>query len=156
MQLHQLSPIHKKKTQKRIGRGGKKGFTSGRGSKGQRARSGRRLKPIIRELIKRYPKLRGHRAIVLPRFEVMVKLGVLDKFFREGETVNPAVLLARNVVSFPGRKIPRVKILGDGELTKPLVFEKCFFSTLARKKVEKSGSTIKEKTNVVSKAAPVI
>lgn len=61
MQLHELKPIHKKKRSKRIGRGGKKGTYAGRGVKGQKSRAGRRLKPLVRELIKRYPKLRGYR-----------------------------------------------------------------------------------------------
>lgn len=61
MQLHQLKPIHKFKKPKRVGRGGKRGIYSGRGIKGQKSRAGHKLKPIIRELIKRYPKLRGYR-----------------------------------------------------------------------------------------------
>ena len=61
MQLHELKPIHKLKRKKRIGRGGKRGTYSGRGIKGQKARAGRRLKPVIRDLIKRYPKLRGYK-----------------------------------------------------------------------------------------------
>ena len=61
MQLQQLKPIHKFKKRKRVGHGGKRGTHSGRGVKGQRARAGRRLKPVIRELIKKYPKLRGYR-----------------------------------------------------------------------------------------------
>lgn len=59
MQLHELQPKHKLKKQKRIGRGGKRGTYSGRGIKGQKSRAGRKLKPAIREFIKRYPKLRG-------------------------------------------------------------------------------------------------
>jgi len=59
MQFHQLKPIHKMKKRKRIGRGGKRGTYSGRGTKGQKSRAGRKLVPIIRGLIKRYPKLRG-------------------------------------------------------------------------------------------------
>jgi len=55
IQLHELKPIHKLKKQKRVGRGGKRGAYSGRGIKGQRARAGRKFKPIIRELIKKYP-----------------------------------------------------------------------------------------------------
>ena len=61
MQLHELKPIHKKKQPKRVGRGGKKGTYSGRGMKGQKSRAGRRLPPVIREMIKRYPKLRGYK-----------------------------------------------------------------------------------------------
>lgn len=61
MQLHELRPKHKLKKRKRIGRGGKRGTYSGRGVKGQKSRSGRRFAPVIRSLIKRYPKLRGYR-----------------------------------------------------------------------------------------------
>lgn len=61
MQLHELKPIHKAKKGKRVGRGGKRGTYSGRGQKGQKSRAGRKLKPIVRELIKRYPKLRGYK-----------------------------------------------------------------------------------------------
>jgi len=61
MQLHELHPIHKPKRKKRIGRGGKRGTYSGHGSKGQKARAGHKMKPIIRELIKKYPKLRGYK-----------------------------------------------------------------------------------------------
>lgn len=61
MQLHELKPIHKRKKAKRVGRGGKRGTYSGRGQKGQRARAGRKMKPVVREIIKRYPKLRGYK-----------------------------------------------------------------------------------------------
>jgi large subunit ribosomal protein L15 len=61
MQLHELKPRHKLKKKKRVGRGGKRGTYSGRGQKGQLARAGRKLKPIVREIIKRYPKLRGYK-----------------------------------------------------------------------------------------------
>lgn len=61
MQLHELRPKHKIKKGKRIGRGGKRGTYSGRGMKGQKSRAGTRFEPIIRGLIKRYPKLRGYR-----------------------------------------------------------------------------------------------
>ena len=56
MQIHELRPKHKNKSKKRVGRGGKKGTYSGRGGKGQTARAGSKVKPLIRELIKRYPK----------------------------------------------------------------------------------------------------
>jgi large subunit ribosomal protein L15 len=61
MQLHELKPIHKSKKRKRVGRGGKRGTFAGRGQKGQRSRAGRKMKPVVRELIKRYPKLRGYK-----------------------------------------------------------------------------------------------
>lgn len=61
MQLHQLKPNNKKRKAKRVGRGGKRGTYSGKGMKGQKSRSGRKFEPIVRGLIKRYPKLRGYK-----------------------------------------------------------------------------------------------
>jgi large subunit ribosomal protein L15 len=61
MQLHEIKPTHKLKKRKRVSRGGKRGTYSGRGQKGQLSRAGRKLKPLIREIIKRYPKLRGYK-----------------------------------------------------------------------------------------------
>jgi large subunit ribosomal protein L15 len=59
MQLHELKPFHPNKKQRRVGRGGKRGTTSGRGTKGQKARAGHRIRPAERDLIQRLPKLRG-------------------------------------------------------------------------------------------------
>jgi len=59
MQLHELQPTNKKKTKKRVGRGGKRGTYSGRGIKGQKSRAGRKIRPAIRDLMQRTPKLRG-------------------------------------------------------------------------------------------------
>ncbi|PIS13477.1 MAG: hypothetical protein COT67_01505 [Candidatus Tagabacteria bacterium CG09_land_8_20_14_0_10_41_14] len=61
MQLHQLKPSTKNKDKKRIGRGGKRGTYSGRGLKGQKSRAGRKLRPQLRDIIKRLPKKRGYR-----------------------------------------------------------------------------------------------
>lgn len=59
MQLHEIQPVHENKSKKRIGRGGKRGTYSGRGMKGQKARAGRKIRPAIRDLMQRTPKLRG-------------------------------------------------------------------------------------------------
>ncbi len=59
MQLHELQSNHYNKDAKRIARGGKRGRTSGRGQKGQKSRSGRKIRPAIRDLVQRTPKLRG-------------------------------------------------------------------------------------------------
>jgi large subunit ribosomal protein L15 len=59
MQFHTLQPKTKPKTSKAVGRGGKRGKTAGRGTKGQNARAGRKKRPEIRDFIKRFPKLRG-------------------------------------------------------------------------------------------------
>ena len=59
MQLHELRPTEERKAKKRVGRGGKRGTYSGRGMKGQKARAGRRIRPAMRDLMQRTPKLRG-------------------------------------------------------------------------------------------------
>lgn len=59
MQLHELQPKTKNKKKKRIGRGGKRGTYCGRGLKGQKSRAGRRIRPAVRDVILRIPKLRG-------------------------------------------------------------------------------------------------
>ena len=82
MQLHQLKPSHKRKRPKRIGRGGKRGTYSGRGVKGQRSRAGRKFKPAIRELMKRYPKKRGYRFKPLKLKPAIINIGILEKKFK--------------------------------------------------------------------------
>ena len=59
MQAHNLKAKTKRQTAKQVGRGGKRGKTSGKGTKGQNARAGRKKRPEIRDFIKRFPKLRG-------------------------------------------------------------------------------------------------
>ena len=61
MQLHKLKPNYKAKKRKRIGRGGKRGTYSGRGIKGQKSRAGGKLRPEMRDIIKKIPKKRGYR-----------------------------------------------------------------------------------------------
>lgn len=61
MQLHQIKPSHKLKTKKRIGRGGKKGTYSGKGMKGQKSRAGAKIRPELRDFIKKIPKVRGYK-----------------------------------------------------------------------------------------------
>lgn len=143
MQLHQLKPIHKPKKEKIIGRGGKRGTYCGRGVKGQKARAGRKLKPIIREILKKYPKLRGYKFKPVKEKPVILNIEVLGKKFKEGEEVSPESLLKKGLISKIKGKLPKVKILARGQLKKKLVFENCLFSKKAKEKIEKSGSTIK-------------
>lgn len=62
MQLHQIQPSKKIKKKKRVGRGGKRGTYCGRGIKGQKARAGAKIRPQIRNLIKKIPKVRGYKS----------------------------------------------------------------------------------------------
>ena len=144
MQLHQLKKITgKPKKKKRIGRGGKKGRYCGRGIKGQKSRAGRKMQPIIRELIKRYPKLKGYRQESRRKLRTEVNLSSLEKIFKSGEKINPEALIKRKIIRKMKGKIPEVKILGKGELKKKLTIEGCKVSKGARAKIEKTGGTIK-------------
>lgn len=143
MQLHQIRPIHKKKKRKRIGRGGKKGNYSGRGVKGQKSRAGRKLKPFIREWIKRYPKLRGYKFKSFRIKPAIINLGTLEEKFNTGDTVNPQILLEKKLIRKIKGKVPQVKILGQEKLTKKLIIENCQVSKGAKEKIEKVGGKIK-------------
>ena len=148
MQLHELKPKTPRQTAKRIGRGGKRGKTSGRGHKGQIARAGNSTRPEMREIIKKLPKLRGHgknRAQTVNNERqphVPVNLSVLEATFAAGETVSPKTLVAKGVVKTVRKRAPAVKILGAGELTKKLTVEGCAISATAAAKVEKAGGTV--------------
>lgn len=143
MQIHELKPIHVGKEKKRRGRGGKRGTYSGRGMKGQCSRAGFRREPIIREFIKRYPKLRGYRFDRLPENVAVVNVEDIEKRFETSEIVSPASLLKKRLVRRISGKTPIIKILGNGEIKKKLVFEKCAFSKTAKDSVEKAGGSIK-------------
>ena len=146
MQLHQLKPVHKPKKRKRIGRGGKKGRYCGKGIKGQKSRAGRKMQPIIRELIKRYPKLKGYRRKPREKLETQVNLSVLEKNFESGEKINPETLIKRKIIRKIKGKVPEVKILGgypSATLKKKLIIEGCKVSKGAREKIEKAGGKIK-------------
>lgn len=141
MQLHELKPLHSRKKEKRIGRGGKKGTYSGRGMKGQLARAGARLKPAIRELVKRYPKIRGYKFQV-SNDSVVVNLSRIQNVFQEGETVSPAALLKKHIIRTIQGRLPIVKILGKGTIGKALLIQGCGVSKSARQQIEKAGGKI--------------
>lgn len=139
MQIHEINPKIKIKKEKRTGRGGKRGTYSGRGVKGQKARAGRKMPPIIRELIKRYPKLRGYQFSPLSRC-FGINISVLDKVFESGEEVTPKTLIRKGVL--PKGKKYTVKILGKGETNKKLHVKGCLVSKSAKERIEKVGGKI--------------
>lgn len=148
MQLNDLQQKTKRITKKRIGRGGVRGKTSGRGTKGQKARTGNSTRPEMRDIIKKLPKLRGHgknRARTVNDSTVKyapVNLSTLEVLFSNGEQVTPEVLFERKAVSRIGGKFPKVKILGLGTLSKKITVSNCAISQSARDAVEKAGGTV--------------
>ncbi|MBU0723153.1 50S ribosomal protein L15 [Patescibacteria group bacterium] len=147
MQLNELKRnTPRKKTV--IGRGGTRGKTSGRGHKGQKSRAGHCIRPEMRDIIKRIPKRRGYgknRARTVNSSRVrpaVVNLTVLEKLFKSNDAITPAVLVQRGVAQKQSGRIPTVKILGVGRLTKSLNISQCVVSKSAKTKIEKSGGKI--------------
>jgi large subunit ribosomal protein L15 len=133
----------------RIGRGGKRGKTSGKGTKGQKARSGNSMRPEIRDMIKKLPKLRGHgknRARTVNEERVrplIVNVGALEAVFGAGDAVDPQALLLKGLVHTRRKGTLSVKILGAGEIKKKLTLSGCAVSEEARKKIEAAGGTVR-------------
>lgn len=148
MQLHSFSPRTKNKKNAPVGRGGKRGKTSGRGGKGQTARAGHKIRPEVRDLIKKLPKRRGHgknraRTVRANRITIsVVNLAALEAAYTAGETVSSASLLAKGLVRRAKGRVPVVKILGTGSLTKQLVVKGCALSTSARAAILAAHGTI--------------
>lgn len=141
MKLHELSPVDgSKKSVKRIGRGHGSGWgkTSGKGHKGQKARSGGGVRPGFEggqmPLQRRVPK-RGFNNIFRKKI-VALNLKQLETKFDNGAVVDVEALRNAGLVknSFDG-----VKILGNGELTKSLTVKVDGFSAAAKEAIEKAG-----------------
>jgi len=140
--LHNIKPAAgSKKTKKRVGRGlGSTGSYSGRGVKGQRARSGGRdglQKLGLRSLMLKLPKNRGFKS--LKGKPAVVNVGILAKHFADGATVTPKLIIAKQLV----RSIEHgVKVLGEGEIKHRLVIKSCTVSESAKEKITKAGGEI--------------
>ena len=72
-----------------------------------------------------------------------MNLEVLEKKFNAGEKVTPEILLEKRIIRKIKGRIPLVKILGEGKITKSLTIEGCQWSKSAKEKIEKVGGTIK-------------
>lgn len=142
MQLHNLQRNKSNKISRQIGRGGKRGTTSGRGTKGQNARAGNKRRPEMRDIIKKLPKLRGYRFKGYGLKPMVVNLHLINKNFEAGEAVNPTILVAKKLINKKSGKMPEVKILATGTLTKVLKFEACLISDAAKAKIEQAGGSV--------------
>lgn len=142
LSLHTIQPKKgSKQGKKRIGRGlASKGTYSGRGVKGQRARSGGRAGLDlfgIRKLILSTPKLRGFKN-TREKAEV-VNVEVLAKHFKDGSKISPKQLATVGIIAKPTSV---VKILGKGTVTGKWTVEGCLVSASAKEKIEKAGGTV--------------
>ncbi|MEK7227755.1 MAG: uL15 family ribosomal protein [Patescibacteria group bacterium] len=143
--LNTLKRTTKNKKAKLVGRGGTRGKTSGRGTKGQKARAGHKIRPHIRDIIKKYPKLRGRGKNMNKAFGIrpaVVNLDLLEKKFAAGEAVTPTALLTKGLITRNNGVLPHVKILATGTLTKRLEIFDCELSASAKAKIEKVGGKV--------------
>lgn len=144
MQLHTLTRNTKRKTKQQVGRGSKRGKTSGRGQKGQASRAGRKMRPEIREVIKKLPKLRGRGKNMNKSFEIKpAVLNLRDLVNIEANTVlTPKKFVDLKLVELLKGKVPSIKILGTGEISQSLIFKKVAVSASAIVKIEKAGGKV--------------
>jgi len=143
MRLHDLKPRPgAKHRRKRLGQGESSGHgkTSGRGGKGQTARSGSSIRIGFEggqmPLIRRIPKRGFNNARHATRY-VPINLEALNRF-EDGARVDEAALRQAGLANGPVRKI---KILGDGELSRKLTISAHAFSASARSKIEAKGGS---------------
>lgn len=140
MQLHNLKRnTTRKKT--RVGRGGKRGKTSGKGHKGQNARGTPR--PAIRDVIKKIPKKRGYNFKGIKEKPIVINLSLIDEKFSDGETVSFKTLSDKKIIKIRNSKISNVKILSDGDITKKIIVDGCLISEKALEKIKKAGGEVK-------------
>ncbi len=142
MQIHQLKREHPQKSKKRVGRGGKRGKTSGRGTKGQKARAGAKFRPEMRDIIKKLPKLRGYQFHSIVEKPTIVTTGSIDKRAIAGVEVSPAYLLDQGLIKMRKGKVPAVKILHRGGLSKAVTIKGCAVSKSVRDLVLKAGGSV--------------
>ncbi len=140
MKVHDLKPAPgSTRERRRVGRGigGKGGKTAGRGTKGQGARGA--VKPGFEggqmPLIRRVPKLKGFTNPFRVEYAV-VNLNALEAF--EGDDINPETLRAKGLVHKRGL----VKVLGRGEITRPVRVSAHAFSKSAEQAITGAGGTV--------------
>lgn len=146
MKLHDLQPTPgSRKKSKRIcrGHGSGKGKTGGRGMAGQKSRSGpnpyRTFEGGQTRLVKRMPFQRGFTNIWQLEYQILNVETLQD--WPNGVEVTPEALLEARVIR---KKNKPVKILGEGEISKPLVIHAHKFSTSAREKIAAAGGSVVE------------
>lgn len=146
--LAKLKNTHRpKKKVQRVGRGpgSNRGKTCSRGAKGDKSRSGYK-RHIGREggqlpLFRKLP-IRGFNHGRFEKEGVAINLGLIEKAYNDGETVNYETLRQKGLSP---RNIPGgIKILGQGELTKKVTIEAHRFSQSAKQKLEKNGISFTE------------
>jgi len=148
MQINDLTLSKKRKRGQRVGRGGKRGIYSGRGNKGQKARTNHRLKlkRIGSGLARHIPKLGGF--ISLRSRPSTVNIKRLEEKFSNGELVTPVSLKNKGIIKDIQNS---VKIVGNTDITKKLTVKDCLITVSAKKSIEKAGGIVEEIKKLNSK-----
>ncbi len=148
MRIGDLSPAAGATTaKKRLGRGIGSGLgkTSGKGHKGQWARSGGGVRPGFEggqmPLIRRIPK-RGFNNYFKKTYSI-VNLSILEEKFNSGDVVDMAVLYEQGLIKVVKNSVG-LKVLGNGTLTKALTVKANSFSASAKEAIEKAGGKAEE------------
>lgn len=144
MKLYELSPApnsNKKAYRKGRGAGSGNGKTSGKGHKGQNARSGGGVRPGFEggqmPLYRRLPK-RGFTNIFSTKYAI-VNIRDLEKRFEDNATIDTQAIINSGLVK---KVLAGIKLLGNGELSKKFNVTVAAFSKSAREKIEKAGGRI--------------
>ncbi len=145
MKLNELtSGGNAKAYRKGRGAGSGNGKTSGRGHKGQKARSGGGVRPGFEggqmPLYRRLPKRGFNNKRFAPDY-IIVNIADLEKF--EGTEVTAKALAEQGIITLP-KVNDGLKVLGNGDLTKKLDVKATKFSASAKEKIEKAGGTATE------------
>ena len=149
MQLHNIQKGDGKVESKtRVGRGGKRGKTCGHGHKGQKQHGRHGIRPEMRDFIKKLPKLRGfgkNRGRTVNGDKKPAQTVNLEALttFKAGDIVSPKTLVDAGLAKLDGGKLPRVKVLGNGELKAKISLEGCTTSESAKEAIVKAGGEVK-------------
>ena len=140
--LHNLTPkSNSRKRRRRLGRGnGSRGTTAGRGTKGQRSRTGGTrgiIRRSMRSIMERVAKQRGFTS--RHGKYAVVNLAELERVFMVNEVVSAESLHTKNVIRVA---VDGVKILGTGSLSKALTVRAHAVSESAKAAIEKAGGTV--------------
>ncbi|MFA6495333.1 MAG: uL15 family ribosomal protein [Candidatus Paceibacterota bacterium] len=136
MQIHTLRPAHARRAEKRIGRGGKRGAYSGRGQKGQKSRAGHNIRPGLRDVLIRTPKLRGYanKPVRAPFSTIATdRLNAI-----KDERIDRALLIKHKIIR--AKELP--KIVAGKALTSAKIVVEIPCTATARALIEKAGGKI--------------
>lgn len=139
MEFHTLKRTVPNKTKKRVGRGGKRGTTSGKGQKGQRSRAGHRIRPAERDILSKFPKLRGSSNTKRATKVFEITLKNLHNFADKSGIVSRKNLLKGGFIR---RAKDPIKVIATGEVKEKITLEGIKVSAGAKKKIEAAGGTI--------------